>query len=433
MSADFLTASHELNVISKVFPVDRTNQVDPLRSGRHASGGDHSQSRRCMGVTVVSASQKGSDLSGTNQIEKADNGNGPPPESRQKRKRREQTAMAQIRIKFIPPLRRVRANIADKILKTSWTAINIFGFGIPIAFFLATVIRDLFARKTGVAMITVFRDAFFSWPTLTSIALTGLAWAYLFVLSYRMTIRDDEARLLELLVDRDDKIANQTRVIGEKAQDVLNTLETFLKTKEELVSVRESLIQAQATAQANINAFRDQYAKTSELEAKYKELESRIYDGAPKLVLKAYYIADPSKQPKQWAIHVENCGQRAARFIRLRPEQSYSGKFTLHFSQLPTLRPDSEQAITFWVTEGFESEVPLVSFLNDHSPDAALIWWDIRITFRDMDESTTEEIVRLCYDVQYDVLYGTDAPYTERGFKHRDSKAGDSEDKPNRP
>lgn len=217
--------------------------------------------------------------------------------------------------------------------------------------------------------------------------------------------------------DLTEKLEKQTSTALEKSA-------YSIRTSTENIGLKQKLHAAEVSIEQKDKEKENLTQVISRKDAQIAGLEGRVYQGSPRLVLKAYAVADEINRYsilpspiRRWSLALENCGERAARFIWLQPKKSYSDKFILQFSQLPSLKPQAEESLGFWVTEGWNKEATLASFLSDHSADAALIWWDINIKYRDMDESEMEEIVRLCYDVQTDVLYGTDAPYTARGFK----------------
>jgi hypothetical protein len=111
---------------------------------------------------------------------------------------------------------------------------------------------------------------------------------------------------------------------------------------------------------------------------------------------------------------LHNCGDRVARFVRVQPIHSTLEKFTLHFEELPLLHPGKSQAIAYWVSESkLSNDQALRAFLNNHTEDAALIWFDTPIKFRDTDESVSEHNVRICFDVEADVLYVAAVPWTQ--------------------
>lgn len=162
--------------------------------------------------------------------------------------------------------------------------------------------------------------------------------------------------------------------------------------------------------------WRDEYYARIKAERAQRE----GYDGRPIFILKVYLTVDPGKPAlRQWRLGLENCGTRVARFLLLQPKRSYTDKFMLWFGQIPVVKSGDEEHLGYWVTQGYNEKATLADFLGDHSADAALIWWDIKINFRDMDETAAEELVRLCYDVQTDVLYGTGVPYTEKALEKK--------------
>lgn len=127
-------------------------------------------------------------------------------------------------------------------------------------------------------------------------------------------------------------------------------------------------------------------------------------------------VNQPAKQAGSCGpiFKLHNCGHRVARFVRVQPIHSTLEKFTLHFEELPLLHPGKSQVIAYWVSESkLSNDQALREFLNNHSEDAALIWFDTPIKFRDTDESVSEHNVRICFDVETDVLYVAAVPWTQ--------------------
>lgn len=167
-------------------------------------------------------------------------------------------------------------------------------------------------------------------------------------------------------------------------------------------------------------AWRDQLSAAEGHLRQVAELEKRIYDGRPLFILTAYRVGEKKVLPakNEWSFRVKNCGSRPARWVRLEQIPSYKDNFNLSFGTIPVLPPGGEEHLGYEVNPKRSLDsCQLYEFLDDHGPDYALGWWDVTIKFRDTDDHVGEELVRLCYDAQYDVLYGTAVPYTERGFK----------------
>lgn len=180
--------------------------------------------------------------------------------------------MAETSVKFIPNFRRVWANVIET-LKTSTLAVGI-GFGIPIGSFVLNVVHDLVNRKPGVTTEMVLTGSFLSWSTLVPTGITILAWVYLIVRSYITTIRADEGILSDLLVEKDGRIeAAEKEVIATK-RDLCDALESAIRRQQELVSLRNDLCQARATAEDNSRAFSAQYAENSRLRSEMDRFKS---------------------------------------------------------------------------------------------------------------------------------------------------------------
>jgi hypothetical protein len=150
----------------------------------------------------------------------------------------------------------------------------------------------------------------------------------------------------------------------------------------------------------------------SAAEARAEESNAKMYDGRPLFVLEVL------RSGRQWDFRLRNCGDRTARYVKLNsiPSRGEKSKYVLHFQEIPAMPKGSEAPLFFWVSELFSTDTfPLSKFLNEHSPDAALIWWDIRVKFRDVNEAVEDGgIVRLCFEVESGVLYSTCALHCTR-------------------
>jgi hypothetical protein len=119
-----------------------------------------------------------------------------------------------------------------------------------------------------------------------------------------------------------------------------------------------------------------------------------------------------------------NNGERAARWVKPQSVKSNQGTYVLHFEEIAALSPGQFTTISYSVNNSVALDQGMLwSFFHDNEvrddpgEGAALVWWDIKIRFRDTDESVKEEIVRLCYDLETDNIYTTAVPYTEHDFK----------------
>jgi len=167
--------------------------------------------------------------------------------------------------------------------------------------------------------------------------------------------------------------------------------------------------------------FEISFREVRKSELRIIELQGEIYDGRP------LFVIEINRQP-QWnssnphipVFNLRNCGQRPARFVSLGSIKSNRDRYTLHFHELPVLRPDDVLPISYWINER-SKEVSdqrwLWEFLDDHPDDAGVLWWDIEVSFRDTDESTHKELVRVCFDVESKQLFVRAVPHTERNRK----------------
>lgn len=155
-----------------------------------------------------------------------------------------------------------------------------------------------------------------------------------------------------------------------------------------------------------------------------EDAKQKLYDGRPLMALEVIPCGISAHQVRP-KINLRNIGARPARLAKPQTVTSYQDKYELHFDEIDSVASTETVAIGYWVTSHQECQHTLWDFLRDVKDTddplqkAALIWWDIRIKYRDTDESVREELTRLCFDLQSSVLYTTAPPYTERGFKPR--------------
>jgi len=143
-----------------------------------------------------------------------------------------------------------------------------------------------------------------------------------------------------------------------------------------------------------------------------------MYDGRPVFVME---VLSTLNADSPWSFRLKNCGERTARFVNLNSviSQGESPKYRLNFQQILAISANAEEHLYFWVSDiSLSKSLPLKLFLDEHASDAALIWWDIEIKFRDTNEVIEHGgTVRLCFDVERNVLYTTSVPYTAHGAK----------------
>src|SRR5262249_54078505 len=149
-------------------------------------------------------------------------------------------------------------------------------------------------------------------------------------------------------------------------------------------------------------AIKRREQQRDELKDSLREMESRIYEGRPILVLEVSGYTSGGN--RVWGFLLRNTGQRAARYVKMETQESAQAKYRLHFIEIPALVTSCP--VQFWVEENGDSDlipvegdsVMLRNFIADETNQAdpgartALRWWDIRIKFRDTDETVREEI-----------------------------------------
>jgi hypothetical protein len=155
----------------------------------------------------------------------------------------------------------------------------------------------------------------------------------------------------------------------------------------------------------------------SKSEAARAEAEARIYDGRPLLVLRVAVIAGSREKGKlEYVFYIQNCGQRAARWVVLEQTKSHLGKYRLTFSRVSVVEPGKDAPLSFEAcTAGYPFSAATVNdFLADNPPDAYVVWYDIAVEFRDVDESMQKDTARLSYWPSEQILSSSEVPYTRR-------------------
>ena len=154
------------------------------------------------------------------------------------------------------------------------------------------------------------------------------------------------------------------------------------------------------------------------------------YDGRPLFVL--VIMGTPGQRQEDgkysihWVLRLENHGVRTARYVRPRQVLSRMESFRLLFGEIAALPPHVRDAANTQVGCVVNTakhpirNATLNEFLLDNPTsdnplnNAALVWWDLEVDYRDADESENTALVRMAYDIQNNVLYGAAVPYTAR-------------------
>lgn len=176
---------------------------------------------------------------------------------------------------------------------------------------------------------------------------------------------------------------------------------------------------------ALFGAWEKQYKRSEEAGRRADEIEAKLYDGRPVFVLETRRFSKTG-----WSFYLTNCGHRTARYVQLGTQKSRAEKYELHFLEVPVLEAQKEATlVSWWVSESRSLEgtvldaALLFKFLNDvrtyEDPleRAVFIWFDVPITFRDMNEVPGEAVVRFCFDLESQMMKAAAVPYTERPAK----------------
>lgn len=159
-----------------------------------------------------------------------------------------------------------------------------------------------------------------------------------------------------------------------------------------------------------------------------EEATAKLHDGRPIIMLEVFrqpVQTKSSDEELRWiapSFTLFNCGGRTARFLRVESITSWLGSYKMYFSDMPSLQPGERKDISFRVNSSDWDDGEMAwKFLNDNYKDpsnplcdAAVVWYDPKIEFRDTGESQMTDIVRLMFDVESEYLHVTEVPYTRR-------------------
>ena len=144
---------------------------------------------------------------------------------------------------------------------------------------------------------------------------------------------------------------------------------------------------------ASFGAWKEQY--DARLAA-----ERRLHDGRPVFVLEVVGTL-PLRSNPRWRFLLTNCGARTARYVRLSRIRSQVGAYEISFSEIPALQAGPPATLGYEVIDRRKNELAtLWDFASDNT-GGTYLWYDVRIEYRDMDESVCDGgIVRFCFDMQ---------------------------------
>jgi hypothetical protein len=154
----------------------------------------------------------------------------------------------------------------------------------------------------------------------------------------------------------------------------------------------------------------------SKSEKARRDAESRRYDGRPILVLQVAAVAPTYLMgPPQHVFYLKNCGNRPARWVNIPAVQSTGRNFRLSFARTPIIEPQAAETLAFEVSKiDTSAGAALESFLADTPDGIYVTWYDMKIEFRDTDESMRSETARLAYWPGERHLASVEVPYTRR-------------------
>ena len=149
-----------------------------------------------------------------------------------------------------------------------------------------------------------------------------------------------------------------------------------------------------------LGLFWSMFAAWSDEHDSKNKSEKWMYDGRPLFVLNVVKQPTWTAGKGETIFTLHNCGGRPARWIRLGMQKSRLDYYTMTFAEISALGPGDTTPITYAIDQHGQDQRMLCEFLGDNPPGAALVWGDIPISFRDTDESTGSDVVRLCFDIQ---------------------------------
>ena len=140
-------------------------------------------------------------------------------------------------------------------------------------------------------------------------------------------------------------------------------------------------------------------------------MEQEFLINQPVLALRVAYSKIEPSDSGDSIFRLQNCGTRTARWATVRSVKSLCGHYTLIFGEVPALSPGPSEGIPCQARFGIEPAT-IWKFLHDVNPDSALVWFDVTLECRDLNETLVETLVRICFDVESNALYATAVPYT---------------------
>lgn len=156
----------------------------------------------------------------------------------------------------------------------------------------------------------------------------------------------------------------------------------------------------------------------AESKTNLKEARARLYEGHPILVLHLGRVARGDETgPSTYTLHLQNCGNRPARWVNTSITRSTGKNYHLSFGRIAVIEPQATESLLFTVHGKNESTASFESFLEDTPEDTYVTWYDLEITFRDSDESGRTDTARLAYWPKERVLGSVEVPYTKKEFK----------------
>lgn len=156
----------------------------------------------------------------------------------------------------------------------------------------------------------------------------------------------------------------------------------------------------------------------AESEANRKEAETRLDNGHPILVLHVGKMAGSYEMaPSKYVLHLQNCGNRPARWVNVSSIQSTEKNYRLSFSRIAVIEPKATEYLHYAVHGMGGSAASIESFLADVPDGVYVTRYDLELKFRDTDESERTDTARLAYWPTDKVLGSVEVPYTKKDFK----------------
>ncbi len=146
--------------------------------------------------------------------------------------------------------------------------------------------------------------------------------------------------------------------------------------------------------------------------AKQERLAESRREHGTNFVLEATGTQPLSSVNSDWKFLLTNCGECAARYVRIDPIRSEIGTYDIFFSEIPVLQPGQPTVLNLQVHDRRHNQLrksnpTLWDFGIDNAGErgTSYFWYNIHIKYRDTDDSERDGgEFGVCFDLQNDRL-----------------------------